>query len=152
MKMSQQSRRTMLEKAGQKAGGTGGYRAENKQRESYLSSAYLGVLQKSVQIKNQIKNVGHLYHCSPEPSASSETLLPGKRIKWGIFNKSCANPCKTVEPMSYLAVLRSWIMVEERIKFYQMLFFYFIQSMSWNSRFSTTIGRLDRLNTPKNAW
>lgn len=33
MIMSQQSRRTMLEKAGQKAGGTGGRRAENKHEQ-----------------------------------------------------------------------------------------------------------------------
>lgn len=39
MIMSQQSRRTMLENAGQKAGGTGGHRAENKYKHRESVSA-----------------------------------------------------------------------------------------------------------------
>lgn len=80
--MSQQSTRTILEKAGQKAGGTGGRSAEDKhkQRECSLLSlstgaektTYVGAVWRPVQSKD----ISHLYHCSPESSSFSETLRP----------------------------------------------------------------------------
>lgn len=138
MKMSQQSRRTMLEKAGQKSGGTGGCRAETKYKQrEWVELQICRVLWRA---KTSITFIVALL--SPPLLLTLFRLQPVK--EWHEeYSTQVVFIYVELLRLHYLAVLGSWIMVKKRVEFFQTLLLYFVQAMSWNSWFPTNPSRTD---------
>lgn len=90
IKISQSSKWTTLEKAGQKAGGTGGHSADKCRGEE---QHMLKTLTSACAIAYLGQHLDHLYHYTPELSFFSGTLQPAKQVKemrksWSKYFKS----------------------------------------------------------------